>query len=185
MVIMDRYWYAGTDTGVALPRSDEHQMRRGKDVRTAQTAAIDLMLRELASSYESPANVDELSHVGAILRAIHRAPYDPQLTAGKLKACCGTHDNNVASEFKLVMGCSIMGYVVSLRLAAAALCLQRSDSAVALVARCVGFSSLQRFYAAFVRHYGQTPATYAHRHRHTSVAELRGAQIKQDIVSIA
>jgi len=173
VVIVDARWRDVESAQRREEGSDQLAARRSKRIRTREMAPVDSILAEVASSCCPPIDVAERSYVGAILRAIHHAPFDPRLSAAKLKASCGTRDNNVASEFKLATGCSIMRYVACLRLTAAAVCLQRTDFPVATVARHVGFSSLQRFYAAFVRHYGDTPAHYARRVRVTGAPSAR------------
>lgn len=109
--------------------------------------------------------------VRAILTTIHRSLFDRQLTASRLKAFCGTADHNVATRFKLEVGCSIMSYVTRQRIEAAAECLVRTPLTVAAIARRTGFSSIQSFYVAFVRHYRTTPGAYARRVRQANAAK--------------
>lgn len=109
--------------------------------------------------------LDHRPYVCAILRAIHAAPFNRQLNARALKSVSGTRNHNVASEFKRVVGYSIMGYVLKLRVDAAAQRLSIGRETVATISRSVGFCSIQRFYATFAHHFGETPAAYAKRHR--------------------
>lgn len=129
---------------------------------------IDVVVAEAVAARAPPLHIDERSHVGAILKAIHAAPFDALLTAGSLKRTCGSRDHNVASEFKLAVGCSIKQYLLSFRLYVAAACLEQTTCSVAEIARRVGFTSPQRFYAGFARQYGVTPAKYFDRRRNTS-----------------
>jgi len=118
-------------------------------------------LCRFVADHRPPDHIDPGSRVGTMLRAIHGAPFDRMLSASTLKSTCGSRDHNVASEFKLAVGCSIMSYVTMLRLTAAAQCLTLPGVTVMAVAQGVGYASIQRFYVAFVRHVGTTPARFA------------------------
>ncbi len=98
--------------------------------------------------------------VQSILRCIAVDLFDPTLSVKTLKVRCGIRDNNVSSRFRLQLGCSIRGYVESLRMATATRLLQQGDLNILTVATLVGYDRLETFYRAFRRRFSSTPVAY-------------------------
>ena len=96
-----------------------------------------------------------------ILTQIHSTPFDSRLNAAKLRQLCGTRDHNVSTDFKRLVGCSIVNYLPMLRLSVSVISLELTDFTVSDVSKSAGFSSIQRFYFSYRLAFGRPPATDA------------------------
>lgn len=78
----------------------------------------------------------------------------------RLAAHLGVSDRHLRRVFEAAMGVSPLQYLQTRRLLSAKQLLADTDLPITEVALCSGFSSLRRFNAAFVEHYGLNPSQW-------------------------
>jgi two-component system response regulator YesN len=92
-------------------------------------------------------------------RVIHERYADP-LTIGLLSRLVNRRGEYVAAQFRRETGCTVHGYLTSVRMRQAGKLLKEGHKAYS-VASQVGYKSRKNFYVEFRRYYGATPASYA------------------------
>ncbi|WP_078900019.1 helix-turn-helix domain-containing protein [Streptomyces sp. SBT349] len=108
-------------------------------------------------------------HVIAMVRRIAQRFHEP-LTVADVADTARLHPNYAMTQFRKVMGTTIVDYLTRCRLAEARRLLITTALPIGDIASASGFSSVSRFYTAFSSRCGTPPAKYRRDHRHTGVA---------------
>lgn len=105
-----------------------------------------------------------LRQVVAMVRHIAEHFREP-LTVADIAAAARLHPNYAMSQFRHVVGTTVVDYLTRRRLAEARRLLITTDLPVERVSAESGFGSVSRFYTAFTTGCGSPPATFRREHR--------------------
>jgi AraC-like DNA-binding protein len=86
--------------------------------------------------------------------------YTEPLSIERIAQTVHLHPNYAISLFRKTFGMSLVDYITQYRVAHAQRLLATTDASVSSIALEAGFGSVSRFYTAFNRACGQSPATY-------------------------
>lgn len=107
------------------------------------------------------ASLDKVEQMA--LYVAERAQGDVSVT--EVAAAVSLHPNYAMTLFKKTVGLTLQEYLTRHRLDTAQSLLLSSDRDVTAIAFAAGFGSLSRFYEAFTRRFGMSPARYRKVHR--------------------
>lgn len=96
--------------------------------------------------------------VSAMLTHIHGHLFDPKLKVKTVRAVCGVADNSIAITFHLQVGQSPAVFILESRLTVADRLLATTNLPIWLIAKLLGYSSIQVFSRAFWRYRGKRPS---------------------------
>ncbi|WP_162873834.1 helix-turn-helix transcriptional regulator, partial [Pseudomonas viridiflava] len=82
------------------------------------------------------------------------------IKTAQVAAYAGILRYSLESHFRKVRGCSVHDEILRFKLAAAAIGLENTDSAIADIARDCGFTSAQYLHTVFRREFGCAPREY-------------------------
>jgi AraC-like DNA-binding protein len=94
---------------------------------------------------------------GTMIELLHRRSGDP-ISLGELAASAGMKADTASRLFRRCAGCSIRSYQQRLRVAQARRLLVGTTLPIIDIALRCGYQSLSRFYASYVRVFGETPS---------------------------
>jgi transcriptional regulator GlxA family with amidase domain len=86
--------------------------------------------------------------------------YRDEIDWEELRGVVDLHPRHAMTVFRRICGMTVGQYLAQLRLAHAQRGLLTSDAPVLAIAMDAGFGSLARFYVAFKRAFGRSPAAY-------------------------
>lgn len=110
-----------------------------------------------------PHHTDLPTDINAMLVYIRTNLFRPSLSAGEIKKCCRSRNNNVATRFRQATGVGLWEYVMRCRLEAAACVLSERRVNMYVLAAAVGYTE-EGFSRAFKNAYGCSPRVYHRRH---------------------
>ena len=148
-----------TDLGSAEPERRQIAMLEVEArVRRLALATVGIPVRRYSGL--EPA----LRQVVAMVRHIAEHFREP-LTVADIAAAARLHPNYAMTQFRRVVGTTVLDYLTRRRLAEARRLLITSDLPVGQVAAESGFGSVSRFYTAFTADGGAPPAAFRREHR--------------------
>lgn len=116
------------------------------------------------SSVPTPQPSHSFIKVSQMIQFMHQH-YGEQLSTAEIAQCAGLQANYAIRLFKKLHGCGLIQYLTEIRMNAAQRALIMSDEKIINIAMDCGFNTLSRFYDAFKRRNGCSPAKYRQQHR--------------------
>jgi AraC-like DNA-binding protein len=155
-------WVEATLRLVAVVTSSEQPGAEAVLTRLAETMVLQALRTELAElAATEPGRVEALRdpQIAAAIRLIQSRP-DLPWSVERLASEVGYSRSAFAERFRELVGESPIAYLTRSRLAIAATELDRTDLAIAEIARRVGYSNQASFSRAFRRAFGIAPGAY-------------------------